>query len=98
MTKPISNRGERIAAETRPRMPQRSSGLTARIGVRKLPGRIISRSVIRLLEDKTMRHALANQDRHDVRVLDDEARWAAFICRDAAFDGIFYACVETTSI
>ena len=45
-----------------------------------------------------MRHAFANQDRPAVRVPDDEARWAAFICRDAAFDAIFYACVETTGI
>jgi AraC family transcriptional regulator of adaptative response/methylated-DNA-[protein]-cysteine methyltransferase len=29
---------------------------------------------------------------------DDNARWAAFSARDAAFDGLFYACVETTGI
>lgn len=28
----------------------------------------------------------------------DNARWMAFVARDAAFDGIFYACVETTGI
>jgi AraC family transcriptional regulator of adaptative response/methylated-DNA-[protein]-cysteine methyltransferase len=51
-----------------------------------------------LLEDKTMRHASAIPHRHAVPGIDDDARWAAFIARDAAFDGIFYACVVTTGI
>ena len=28
----------------------------------------------------------------------DDARWAAFVARDAAFDGQFYVAVETTGI
>jgi AraC family transcriptional regulator of adaptative response/methylated-DNA-[protein]-cysteine methyltransferase len=51
-----------------------------------------------LLEDKTMRHASAIPHRHVVPAIDDDARWAAFIAHDAVFDGIFYACVETTGI
>jgi AraC family transcriptional regulator of adaptative response/methylated-DNA-[protein]-cysteine methyltransferase len=51
-----------------------------------------------LLEDKTMRHAPAISHRHAVPAIDDDARWAAFVTRDAVFDGTFYACVETTGI
>jgi AraC family transcriptional regulator of adaptative response/methylated-DNA-[protein]-cysteine methyltransferase len=51
-----------------------------------------------LLEDKTMRHASANLRQGAVPALEDDARWAAFAARDAAFDGLFYACVETTGI
>ena len=45
-----------------------------------------------------MRHALATSRPPAVRALDEDARWDAFLARDAAFDGLFYACVETTGI
>ncbi len=45
-----------------------------------------------------MRYTPANPHQHTAPALDYEARWAAFIARDAAFDGFFYACVETTGI
>lgn len=45
-----------------------------------------------------MRHALATPRPPTVLALDEDARWAAFLARDAAFDGLFYACVKTTGI
>jgi AraC family transcriptional regulator of adaptative response/methylated-DNA-[protein]-cysteine methyltransferase len=45
-----------------------------------------------------MRHASANSRQRAVPALEDDARWAAFAARDVAFDGLFYACVETTGI
>ena len=43
-----------------------------------------------------MRHALANPPRPSVSALNDDARWAAVVARDAAFDGLFYIAVSTT--
>jgi len=45
-----------------------------------------------------MRHALANPRRPSVSALNDDARWAAVVARDAAFDGLFYISVSTTGI
>jgi AraC family transcriptional regulator of adaptative response/methylated-DNA-[protein]-cysteine methyltransferase len=45
-----------------------------------------------------MRHTVGIQDRRGSQATLDDTRWAAFITRDAAFDGQFFIAVKTTGI